>query len=308
MLQDKSRATLVFYNRDKARSKGYLGNNEYFEEKYVDTNTWTLENFAQLVKLESYDLDGGGPGQKGDHFGLAADTRGQFGYFCLGAGFRFSTNEGGAVTINPASIQMENIVAEVAKFALDPAQVLYSYVFQPLDWLDAENSFTGGRALFHSAYVGSFENLAIQANFEYGVLPFPKYDSEQERYYSGFNYEFGTVLSIPYTCVDVEKAGFMLEALSELSHTTTFPAYIEDKCKIQDAYDEVSAKKLGLVFDSLSVDIVNLYDPNAIWSCIGADFVSAGNAESFKRVYDEKYDGAVEEFAKITRDFAKLDE
>lgn len=307
LLQEKMRTSLVFYNREMARSQGYIEADEYMEEKYVDANNWTLDVFAEMTKEQAADLDGGGKGGLGDKFGLAADDKHQFTHFCVGAGFAFSENDGGEISMNKATTMMERIVTNVAKFAFEEEQAMYSNFDISSSWSDAEDIFADSRALFHSAYVGSFHKLSQKADFEYGVLPYPKYDESQSRYYSLYNAEFGTVLAIPFTVSNDEKVGYMLEALSEVSHTTTYPTFIRDKVKLQDAYDEVAAKKLELIFDSVYLELAVIYDPNDIYSMMGTTMMSYRKADRFKGLYDGKYDAANIAFEEIMADIEKLD-
>jgi hypothetical protein len=118
-------------------------------------------------------------------------------------------------------------------------------------------------------------------------MPFPKYDTNQERYYNMMNFHNSSVFAIPYTSPDLNSAGFYLEAISEESVGTTYPAYVDSKCKIQDSYDELSAKTLSLCLDSTTYDVVACLNPAGIFNMI-CDQIPSFRMNIFIRLYNSK--------------------
>ncbi|MGM9625726.1 MAG: hypothetical protein ACI3XM_08460 [Eubacteriales bacterium] len=105
----------------------------------------------------------------------------------------------------------------------------------------------------------SLQSASEKTEFDYGVLPFPKYDEAQEKYYT-FADIFCMLMGIPATSAEPEFSGFMLEALSAASSTTTLPAYYEISCKTKYSYNAATGEMLDLIFDGIR------YDPALIYS------------------------------------------
>jgi hypothetical protein len=148
--------------------------------------------------------------------------------------------------------------------------------------------FLDRRALFMIGFPSDFDRgLNEKCTFEFGFMPFPKYDTTQERYYNMMNYHNASVFAIPYTVADLDQAGFYLEAISEESVGTTYPAYVDSKCKIQDSYDELTAKMLDLSLQSTSYDVVACINPGGIFSIV-CDQIPSFRNNVFVRLYNSK--------------------
>ena len=288
LLQDKARTYTMFYNRELAREYelGYL-------EDHVDNNTWTLEEFEKCCRLFSFDIDGGGAGGIGDSFGVVAESHASYATLLYGAGFTLGTNDGETITLTGATDAMNTIVTNTGKIWFDKNVTAVPEDFQPIDWAVSFNIFVEERAPFFISFPSDFDagktGLNTKCNFEFGFMPFPKADSSQERYYNMMNYHNASVFAVPYTVSDLPQVGFYLEALSEESCDTSYTAYIDSKCKIQDSYDELTAKMLDLCFESTSYDVVACLDPGGIFTII-CDQIPNFRTNIFIRLYNSKGD------------------
>jgi hypothetical protein len=90
-------------------------------------------------------------------------------------------------------------------------------------------------------------------NVDFGILPYPKFDEQQENYVSRMEYFFAQ--QVPVTNTDLERAGVMLEALNSESAKTIFPAFYEIALKTKYVRDDSSAEMLDLITKSLVIDI-----------------------------------------------------
>ena len=98
----------------------------------------------------------------------------------------------------------------------------------------------------------------------YGILPIPKYNEEQSRYYDVVYFPYGTVhlWSIPAKCNNVENASFLFHVLSVYSSYPdgTMDAYYTKTLELSVARDAGSRATLKIVRDSLTYDIFLLYN------------------------------------------------
>ena len=77
----------------------------------------------------------------------------------------------------------------------------------------------------------------------------------------------------------------LLQAISEEAVDTSYVAYIETKCKLQDSYDQDVAKCLEIIFDSVVYDVAFVADIGGMRQLM-SDLVAAGSniyASQFKK-------------------------
>lgn len=83
--------------------------------------------------------------------------------------------------------------------------------------------FTSKRALFSDAEVNKFQGFRT-LDFEYGIIPYPKYDENQENYYCD-TWQGAPAAFIPVTSKDPEKVGLILDAMAYEGERTVVPAF-----------------------------------------------------------------------------------
>ena len=96
---------------------------------------------------------------------------------------------------------------------------------------------------------------------DYGVIPTPKYDKEQENYYSCM-FEVMRFMALPYNCQKAESVCAMLEEMAFEGYETVRPVYYETVLKNKYARDDLSAQMIDLVHDGLHTDIALVYLTN----------------------------------------------
>ena len=90
---------------------------------------------------------------------------------------------------------------------------------------------------------------------DFGVLPPPKYDEAQDRYYSIIIDPF--MQMIPITAKNAERTGNILDVLAAASHDTVVDAYVNVTLSGKVARDADTVRMLRLVFDDLSYSITS---------------------------------------------------
>ena len=105
------------------------------------------------------------------------------------------------------------------------------------------NLFATNRFLFFIdtfTYVEQLRNM--QADF--GILPVPKYDEEQQEYGHAVSIHFSSGLSVPKTTLDPSRTSVILEALAAESKYTVIPEYYDVTLKEKELRDEESKAML----------------------------------------------------------------
>jgi hypothetical protein len=112
------------------------------------------------------------------------------------------------------------------------------------------NNFFAGNILFWPNTL--YKNVMLRATeTDYGILPYPKWNKEQERYMTGAQDNF-SIIAVPVTCSDKERVSAALEALSAESYRSVTPAYYETALKKKYLRDDESAMMLDIIRSGLS--------------------------------------------------------
>ena len=145
--------------------------------------------------------------------------------------------------------------------------------------------FVVGNQLFTMEYLnGGSKFRAMKDN--YGVLPLPKFDAEQDDYYTTFDNAASLVVVLS-TCNRTDLVGATLELMGAESYKQVTPAYFEiclqgkysDAPEDAEMYDRIinsfvysfgfcystkSLEGIGGLFRNLDVDIAQKYEANKI--------------------------------------------
>ncbi|MBO4930690.1 MAG: hypothetical protein J6I42_00775, partial [Clostridia bacterium] len=119
--------------------------------------------------------------------------------------------------------------------------------------------FIADRALFLMSAIGNAVALRDMES-DFGVLPYPKYNPEDETYR---NRNFGSsYFAIPITAKDVEMSAVVLEAQNFYSYRDVRPTYYETILKDKVSRDQDTAEMLDLVIDTCYIDPFFIYGTN----------------------------------------------
>ena len=142
--------------------------------------------------------------------------------------------------------------------------------------------------MFYSASMGVIEDLAADADFAYTAITFPKYDTDQERYYTTNDNHYTSTFGIPFMAYDANFSGYMIEVLSWKSHTTTYPEYYQVKCLVQKSYDPVCAEMLQLNYEGLVFDIALMFSHTIKYKSAMVTYATnAKNTKNMATLYAE---------------------
>lgn len=139
--------------------------------------------------------------------------------------------------------------------------------------------FFESKSFFHMGTVGDLE-MVKDSDFDYIVLPMPKYDKEQPRYYT-VTTSWNTLYGAPEKLANSDMSGAVLEALASNAHRALKPVVFEECFSTRFVADPEDSAMVQLVYDSLVYDPAHMYaeafgslpssfetvtDPTASWS------------------------------------------
>ena len=116
--------------------------------------------------------------------------------------------------------------------------------------------FEEGKCLFFSGGVSATDGFRNMED-DFGILPLPLFDENQDRYYTLINPWVGTCFGVPMSQSkeDLEFVGIVLEAMGAESKNLVHPAYYDVALKYQRTRDEDSIEMLDVIFASRGCDI-----------------------------------------------------
>ncbi len=268
---------------------GYLGNiyatfvNTDMLKKYypdldiyalVESGEWTFEKMGELASKVFYDGDGDGKSDCVDHrelaFGKYPDT-------VFGMLFNDVFDDSEAMQVAAGVHYVAKDDAGVSKLSYDLDRIgkyvdtlntmlategVFNLVYEgtsPVNRLTFdEQEFSRGTTLFNLSTLDFADSAFRQTKNGYIVIPMPKLDAQQDRYYGLIDGEVN-VIGISFTCEDADNAAKLLEALASESYRTVMPAYYN---KLTDyAYDANSkdAKMIEMIRESAYSDYAYAY-------------------------------------------------
>ena len=229
----------------------------------VREGTWTDDRLYALGALGVSDLNGDGTMDKdNDVWGIVSSVTRHYSAMLAGAGVKYiDRDEDGVLNFAiPGNEYALNVVSKLVQ--LNVGNDIYTNGTSPSDIGGGAESpiFYDGRALFIAAYVGEASRMR-DIEFNIGILPPPKFDETQDRYYSLV--EGGAQSVLPKTLAgdDMRKAAILLNAFAYYSYLESVPAYIEQVLMTKVARNEDSSEMLRIVFDSSFYDL-----GTGIWS------------------------------------------
>ena len=96
-------------------------------------------------------------------------------------------------------------------------------------------------------------------SFDYGILPGPKYDVNQERYVTNMRYPY-EIYAINSANLKVKEASAVLEAQASHAYRIVTPAIFEVTMKTRYAMDDISSKMYDYVRDGVVFDLGRMYN------------------------------------------------
>ena len=117
--------------------------------------------------------------------------------------------------------------------------------------------FADGRGATMCNFIYSTEYIRDMED-DYGIIPIPKYDTEQENYIT----QLGTstsMLFVPTTAADPSLTSKVMESLAYYGHTDVAPKYYEVALKTKYASDADMQEMLDLIRATATIDFLFVY-------------------------------------------------
>lgn len=221
----------------------------------VHDGEWTIENFGKLVKSVSEDLNQDGIYDNNDRYGLMVWDDSMVG-IVNAAGERCCTiNENGEIEL---TFYNENTLAALEQYAAIAYDKQHAITYQRDKSISGLDMWKNNQGLFWTTLVHQLPNIR-EMESDFGILPYPKLNVEQDNYYTciaPYNSQF---LCVPLVQDDVDRTGVITEALAYYGQKVVLPALYDVTLVGQSTRDAESEPMLDIIFDNLVYDIGYYY-------------------------------------------------
>ncbi|MBQ7983968.1 MAG: extracellular solute-binding protein, partial [Clostridia bacterium] len=257
----------------------------------VRNGTWTLDVMYDMAKTVSADLDGNGRMDTSDQWGFLTESFNEYGLWASGGQRIIGKDESDYPMLTMMSDQAVSVIDHVSEMMNDTAVTQNASNIDDGYTINNEH-FGSGHALF--IYGGMWLITKYRGyNVEFGILPAPKFDAAQDRYYNTYSNDNCTAYSIPLTAENPEQIGQIMEAMAEISKYTLTPAYYEKALKGKYLRDEESAEMLDIILSQRWYDLGMIFDWGDLFSKITE--LSQGSKLDFASTYEKRRKAAQRE-------------
>lgn len=244
---------MIFYNTDLVT--------EYKLDDPIDLaidGTWTWDKFYEYcAAIGGQDLNNNGSVDSNETYGFIAEI----GTLCpvfFSADLKMFTHDNtGGISVDESCFG-QKADAFVSKFIDFMHSSGNAYFYEPTDG-KVKNLFAQGSALFmtNRAAVAK-SDLATKEGLNYGILPMPKHDEEQESYVSTLANGF-SLYGISAGTKQEEICAATLECLASESYRQISPVLYETVMKLRYAPTADSAQVYDIVRETVQFDLSRIF-------------------------------------------------
>ena len=266
----------------------------------VRDNQWTMDKFNSMVKAATLDLDGDGAMTRYDRYGFNT----QVDYvtsFINGSGEKIVTKDSNDLPVFTGnSEKIGRIIDKMLEIYTDDTYCMHRDAYNRDGgsgqlvqfWM-----FPEGRALFYWAFPRYMDLGLRDMEDPFGIVPIPKWDSSQDRYYATLNNWHSYTYMMPVTVQDVNGVSILLDAMAYHGRKIIKPAYYDVCLQRKYTRDEESSEMLDIIFSSTVYDLGTVYSIGEFVNAVEGDLQK--NVNSVNTIYERN-------IGRIERDIDRL--
>ena len=211
---------------------------------------WTFDRFGEMSRAAVSDVNGDSVMDENDQYGYTSLGKQVLpGFWIAGGALSMKKDDGQLVYTAPTDQKFIDVCQKV--FEITWNDNIWHRVPITVDREEEMQMFCDGKALFTDSSCFQI-SLTRDAATDFGIIPYPKYDETQDKYYSRI--EGCELFGVPLTNADPEMTSVILEAMACESRKIVIPAYYEVALKVKFTRDEESSKMLDIAFENRVFD------------------------------------------------------
>lgn len=255
---------ISFYNFNATAA--ILFNKELFAEfeieapySLVRNKEWTLDKLREIQTIGfSGEVEVDGKIDYKDKVAITTSNDMMWAQFFACGGRIVSKDEDGSPYLSIWSETNNNYIDKILEIMKDTDNLIladdyFSVVTWPGELL--MEAFTTGRSLMHIASIDAIGATSEMVQ-EFGIVPYPLYDENQENYYSFLNPWVGDAVCIPYGHDDntLEFISIVMETMGAEGKNEITPEFYEVALKRQKTRDDDSLEMLDIISATVGCD------------------------------------------------------
>ncbi len=241
-LSDKECIWAVYFTKDMI-----LENRLEDPYQLVKDNKWTWDKMHEMARTAANELSGDDVIDQSDIWGVTTHSE-NWTAMWQSAGLKLAElDEYGVPYPSWGTEQFVDVFADIADFMGDATCV------SPDDDKFIAVAFPEGRTLFATEVIAHVRNYRNN-DYDFGIVPFPKYDASQKEYLS-YIADYSNVLTVGMDNPDIDMTSAILETMGKYGKEILTPAYYEDQIKSRFARDETTWDMLDIIFTHRSYDL-----------------------------------------------------
>lgn len=295
----------MLYNRNMAANYQIADLYDTIEE-----GEWDFDTFNGLTAQTSADINGNGQWDFEDQYGYVTHFNSATCNWNFAFDVRFVTRDAdGEPILEPMSEKMVDITEKIYDLYFTSGTTLYlpdakvSQMGEPSHDLAVANFFAAEKSLFAALRIYVIDELR-NMEAEFGIIPFPKYDTAQEGYYTHVD-GHAPLMVLPKTLQNLDNAGLILEALAYESHKEVVPAVYEIVLQSKYARDAASSRMLDLILDGRVYTFGYIYDnwQGMQWNLTN---LMSSNSKDYASYYASREKAAAAQLKKTIKSFSNI--
>ncbi len=268
----------------------------------VREKKWTYDMLMSLSKDYTYESDNSDGMTWLDTWGYGG-TYGNIGSFYTASGYRLvekDSDDNPVLGIGTSEKNINVIQKLLSTLSEKNTWVLHAEEMGDDKWNKCVKFFGEGRNLFRSTAFSAVKKVRVY-DVNFGIVPYPMFDEEQDDYYTPCSAKYAYGVVIPLSAPIPEFSAFILDAMCAVSKGENSSgltrAYTEVVLKGKDLKaDEEACEILDkYVFNNIVYDLGNVYDfgiDTMLYKLVqdgSSDIVSAldSNKEAFQAKIDD---------------------
>ncbi len=268
----------------------------------VNRGEWTLEKLNTTVNNIYKDLNGNSKKDVDDEYGLAITSLSPSVTFTWAFKMPIvSFDENYTPVIEFMNQRNSDIFDDLYKLYYDTEGVTSS----GSDHSYATNVFAKGNTMICASTFNYAMTALRDFKDDYSIIPYPKYDSQQDNYYSMID-GYHAILGVPLSASNYEKIGIITEAMTAESWKKVVPVYYDVALKVKGTRDEESVAMLDKIIDSVVVDFTYIFDNWQGYAFTLQTLLQSKN-KKFASYVDSHMKAFTKYYEKIIRAFTEYD-
>lgn len=275
---------------------------------YMENDQWTIDNWSILAKAISKDVNNDGAMTEMDQYSNLGG-HGKEAYFIYGSGIRFTTND---ETGYPVVTIMDNAdklvkIYDKAKAVFSDTSISYCIDCSTVDAHGLSSKWEYLRTLFkQDLYLFDYTSddclvLYKDMESEFGIVPFPKYDENQETYHTLYPADFN-LFGLPNILENAERTGAIIEDMNYYSNLIVVPVWFDTILTRRYTRDDESEATLRFIKANRVYDVGRYYD----FGQFSSEVLGGKSARiNITREYDRRKNAIDADIKVVFKDFAK---